>query len=339
MSINLTLGAIVVLLAGLVLNFKSSKERQENGEWSSGLQWSYLLCMVGVFGILSEFMSFTAVLLVFVVFTGIVWAIHKGRLKKSETGKDNAHFTDYMGGFFPIILVIFVLRSFIAEPFQIPSSSMRPGLVKGDFILVNKFSYGIRLPILNKVIIPVGNIARGDVVVFNYPLQPEMNYIKRIVGIPGDVVEYRDKVLTVNGEIISEKPNGNYQYADDTDPSMIHTLERFHTALNGKNFDVIKEAGQPSVSIAVLNKYISEVMPESNYSLETSGLENCEYAEDGNGFICKVPEGRYFAMGDNRDNSADSRYWGFVDDKLIVGKAFFVWMNFGELSRIGTSIQ
>ena len=111
-----------------------------------------------------------------------------------------------MGGFFPIILVIFVLRSFIAEPFQIPSSSMRPGLVKGDFILVNKFSYGIRLPILNKVIIPVGNIARGDVVVFNYPLQPEMNYIKRIVGIPGDVVEYRDKVLTVNGEIIPEKP-------------------------------------------------------------------------------------------------------------------------------------
>ena len=101
MSINLTLGAIVVLLAGLVLNFKSSKERQENGEWSSGLQWSYLLCMVGVFGILSEFMSFTAVLLVFVVFTGIVWAIHKGRLKKSETGEDNAHFTDYMGGFFP----------------------------------------------------------------------------------------------------------------------------------------------------------------------------------------------------------------------------------------------
>ncbi|MGN6876946.1 S26 family signal peptidase, partial [Neisseria sp. P0021.S007] len=148
---------MVVLLAGLVLNFKSSKERQENGEWSSGLQWSYLRCMVGVFGILSEFMSFTAVLLVFVVFTGIVWAIHKGHLKKSETGEDNAHFTDYMGGFFPIILVIFVLRSFIAEPFQIPSSSMRPGLVKGDFILVNKFSYGIRLPILNKVIIPVGN--------------------------------------------------------------------------------------------------------------------------------------------------------------------------------------
>ena len=123
MSTNLIYGAIAAIVIGIFLYFISSKERQENGEWSSGLQWAYLLCMIGVFGILSEFMSFTAVLLVFVVFTGIVWAIHKGRLKKSETGEDNAHFTDYMGGFFPIILVIFVLRSFIAEPFQIPSSS------------------------------------------------------------------------------------------------------------------------------------------------------------------------------------------------------------------------
>ena len=154
MSTNLIYGAIAAIVIGIFLYFISSKERQENGEWSSGLQWAYLLCMIGVFGILSFYMSFTAVLLIFVVLTGIVWAIHKGRLKKDPSHQDKAHFTDYMSGFFPIILVVFILRTFIAEPFQIPSSSMRPGLVKGDFILVNKFAYGIRTPIINNVLIP-----------------------------------------------------------------------------------------------------------------------------------------------------------------------------------------
>ena len=339
MSTNLIYGAIAAIVIGIFLYFKSSKERQENGEWSSGLQWAYLLCMIGVFGILSFYMSFTAVLLIFVVFTGIVWAIHKGRLKKDPSHQDKAHFTDYMSGFFPIILVVFILRTFIAEPFQIPSSSMRPGLVKGDFILVNKFAYGIRTPIINNVLIPTGQIERGDVVVFNYPVQPEMNYIKRIVGLPGDTVEYRDKVLTVNGQVAPDQPNGTYSYPDDTEPSAIHSPELFQTTLNGKSFNILKEPGQPTISIPALDKYRMEIMPENGYSVEQSGLKHCQYAEDGSGFTCKVPEGRYFAMGDNRDNSADSRYWGFVDDKLIVGKAFFVWMNFGDYSRIGSSIQ
>ena len=339
MSTNLIYGAIAAIVIGIFLYFISSKERQENGEWSSGLQWAYLLCMIGVFGILSFYMSFTAVLLIFVVFTGIVWAIHKGRLKKDPSHQDKAHFTDYMSGFFPIILVVFILRTFIAEPFQIPSSSMRPGLVKGDFILVNKFAYGIRTPIINNVLIPTGQIERGDVVVFNYPVQPEMNYIKRIVGLPGDTVEYRDKVLTVNGQVAPDQPNGTYSYPDDTEPSAIHNPELFQTTLNGKTFNILKEPGQPSVFIPSLDNYRIKIMPENGYSVEQSGLEHCQYAEDGSGFTCKVPEGRYFAMGDNRDNSADSRYWGFVDDKLIVGKAFFVWMNFGDYSRIGSSIQ
>ena len=339
MSTNLIYGAIAAIVIGIFLYFKSSKERQENGEWSSGLQWAYLLCMIGVFGILSFYMSFTAVLLIFVVFTGIVWVIHKGRLKKDPSHQDKAHFTDYMSGFFPIILVVFILRTFIAEPFQIPSSSMRPGLVKGDFILVNKFAYGIRTPIINNVLIPTGQIERGDVVVFNYPVQPEMNYIKRIVGLPGDTVEYRDKVLTVNGQVAPDQPNGTYSYPDDTEPSAIHSPELFQTTLNGKSFNILKEPGQPTISIPALDKYRMEIMPENGYSVEQSGLKHCQYAEDGSGFTCKVPEGRYFAMGDNRDNSADSRYWGFVDDKLIVGKAFFVWMNFGDYSRIGSSIH
>ena len=228
-------------------------------------------------------------------------AIHKGRLKKDPSHQDKAHFTDYMSGFFPIILVVFILRTFIAEPFQIPSSSMRPGLVKGDFILVNKFAYGIRTPIINNVLIPTGQIERGDVVVFNYPVQPEMNYIKRIVGLPGDTVEYRDKVLTVNGQVAPDQPSGTYSYPDDTEPSAIHSPELFQTTLNGKSFNILKEPGQPTISIPALDKYRMEIMPENGYSVEQSGLEHCQYAEDGSGFTCKVPEGRYFAMGDNRD--------------------------------------
>ena len=175
--------------------------------------------------------------------------IHRHRLgnpqrssEKDPSHQDKAHFTDYMSGFFPIILVVFILRTFIAEPFQIPSSSMRPGLVKGDFILVNKFAYGIRTPIINNVLIPTGQIERGDVVVFNYPVQPEMNYIKRIVGLPGDTVEYRDKVLTVNGQVAPDQPNGIYSYPDDTEPSAIHSPELFQTTLNGKSFNILKRA-------------------------------------------------------------------------------------------------
>ena len=166
MSNTLILAAIGALIAGVVMFLRSSKEREANGEWSGGLQWGYLLIMVGVFGLLSAAMSFTAVLLIFVLFTGAVWLLHKRRLK-NQAHTDGNHFTDYMSGFFPIILIVFVLRTFVAEPFQIPSSSMRPNLVVGDFILVNKFSYGIRMPILNNVLVPTGEVGRGDVVVFN----------------------------------------------------------------------------------------------------------------------------------------------------------------------------
>lgn len=213
MNKTLIFGAVAALLIGLVLFAKSSKDREANGEWSNSLQWGYLLMMVGVFGILSAFMSFTAVLLVFVLITGVIWFVHKGRLKKQAEHHGAAnHFTDYLGGFFPIILAVFVLRTFVAEPFQIPSSSMRPGLVVGDFILVNKFSYGIRTPIINNVLIPTGQIQRGDVAVFNYPEDPKINYIKRIVAVPGDVIEYQDKVLSINGVREKDILKGTYSY-------------------------------------------------------------------------------------------------------------------------------
>ena len=346
------IGALLALIVGIGLFAISSKERGENGEWSDGLQWGYLLTMIGIFGLLAFKMSFTAVLLVFVVFTGAIWlwrklsfkpgqtttVDEKGQKVLSGTLDDENHFRDYMSGFFPIILTVFILRTFIAEPFQIPSSSMRPGLVKGDFILVNKFAYGIRMPIMNNVLIDTGTIQRGDVVVFNYPLAPETNYIKRAIGIPGDVVEYKDKVLTVNGQPVPQTAAGNYEYPEDENPALTHSSERFQTALNGKNFDILLDEGQPSFNPEGLLRYLNVLMPEKNY--QGSGLkEFCQYAEDGSAFTCKVPEGRYFMMGDNRDNSADSRYWGFVDDKLIVGKAFFIWMNLGDFGRIGNSVN
>ncbi|EGV35199.1 signal peptidase I [Neisseria weaveri] len=327
MGNTLTWGAVAVFIAGLVLFFRSSKQREENGEWHGGLQWGYLLMMVGVFGMLSVFMSFTAVLLIFVLFTGIVWFIHKGRLKKNGSHDDN-HFTDYMSGFFPIILIVFVVRTFIAEPFQIPSSSMRPGLVVGDFILVNKFSYGIRTPVINNVLVPTGTVERGDVVVFNYPEDEKINYIKRAVGVPGDVVEYNDKVLRINGEAVGEHPVGMYGYQENTRQyGMVNIeAEAFEEKLGGRVFQVLKMPNQPAF------------LPQGVRS-DFAFRGNCTYAEDGSAFKCTVPEGHYFMMGDNRDNSEDSRYWGFVSDRLIVGKAFFVWMNFGDFSRIGTKIQ
>ncbi|MDO5640441.1 MAG: signal peptidase I [Neisseria sp.] len=327
MGNNLLWAAVAAFVIGLVLYFKSDKARTENGEWSGALQWGYLLMMVGVFGVLSSLMSFTAVLLIFVLFTGIVWFVHKSRLKKGANHADGNHFTDYMSGFFPIILVVFVLRTFVAEPFQIPSSSMRPGLVVGDFILVNKFSYGIRMPVINNVLVPVGEVQRGDVVVFNYPENTKINYIKRAIGLPGDVVEYRNKVLSINGQTVPDHVTGPQSYTENTREYGVITIdaEAYQETIGTHSFEVLKMPGQPSVLPHEVRRF--------------PYAENCEYAEDGSGFKCTVPAGNYFMMGDNRDNSGDSRYWGFVSDDQIVGKAFLIWMNFGDMSRVGTRIR
>ena len=330
-------GAIALFIVGIIMLATSNKNRLATGDWSNTLQWGYLLMMIGVFGILSAGLawSFTAVLLLFTAFTGAIWLWQK-LSHKDKIKPDNNHLRDYMAGFFPIIAVVFVVRTFIVEPFQIPSSSMRSGLVKGDFILVNKFSYGIRVPVLNTVAIPTGSIQRGDVVVFNYPVEPQKNFIKRIVAVGGDTVEYKDKILTVNGKASVDVPQGRYNYPDDYNNAITDQAERFQSTFEGRTFDVLKKDSEPSVNMHSRSQY------QSLFALMgfESGLQqNCEYAEDGSGFKCKVPAGKYFAMGDNRDNSADSRYWGFVDDKLIVGKAFMIWLNTGEMSRMGTMIK
>ncbi|MBO7381709.1 MAG: signal peptidase I, partial [Neisseriaceae bacterium] len=201
MSNTLFYICIALFVGGLGLSFTADKKRNaETNEWSANIQWGLLAVIVGLFGVLAKFMSFTAVLLIFTVGTLIFWIMNKINKKHH---KENA-FTDYLGSFFPIVLIVFLLRTFIAEPFVIPSSSMRPGLVPGDFVLVKKFSYGVRTPIINNVLIPTGKIEQGDVVVFNYPVKPEINFIKRIVAVGGDTVEYRDKVLKINGKIAND---------------------------------------------------------------------------------------------------------------------------------------
>lgn len=220
---------------------------------------------------------------------------------------------EYTAGLFPVIAVVFLLRSFLFEPFRIPSGSMLPTLHIGDFILVNKFDYGIRLPVTNTKIIPVGSPERGDVVVFKYPMDTQVDYIKRVVGLPGDTVEYRDKVLYVNG--VEQKQTGSRDFVDD---STMITLEEHDEQLGEVNHLIARDARRPSwVPLqGILRKE-----------------KSCDYNERG--FVCTVPEGHYFMMGDNRDNSEDSRYWGFVPDEDLVGRAVLIWANFGDMGRVG----
>ena len=220
---------------------------------------------------------------------------------------------DWTAGLFPVILVVFVLRSFLFEPFKIPSGSMIPTLLIGDLILVNKFTYGVRLPVIHTKITEGNAPQRGDVMVFRYPPQPSLDYIKRVVGVPGDEVAYLNKRLTINGKEVPTKA-----VPDFFDESQVRYFKQFEEELGAKPHRVLNNTEAPAF-----------VQGASNFEYR----QNCTYSVEG--VVCKVPEGHYFMMGDNRDNSLDSRYWGFVPDKNIVGKAFFVWMNFGNLGRIG----
>jgi signal peptidase I len=214
---------------------------------------------------------------------------------------------EYARSFFPVLLLILLFRSFIAEPFKIPSGSMMPTLLVGDFILVNKFAYGLRLPVLDRKILAVGEPERGDVFVFRYPQNPKEDYIKRVIGLPGDEITYRDKTLFVNGVEVAETDLGNY-----VGPS---------------------EPGRNLGNARVLAEKLGEV---EHRILE---IPNAWIGHEGS---WTVPAGHYFAMGDNRDSSADSRFWGFVPEENLVGRAFVIWMNWHngiDFSRIGTVIR
>jgi signal peptidase I len=221
---------------------------------------------------------------------------------------------EYSGSFFPVIALVFVLRSFLYEPFKIPSSSMVPTLVVGDLILVNKFTYGVRLPVLNKKIIDVNDPQRGDVMVFKYPKDMTQDYIKRVIGVPGDTITYDNKRLTVNGKPVEYTAMDEY-----LEDESLEYRQQFSEKLPGQQHRILNNKNRRSIDLGAVDNFPHR--------------EACVYSYEK--FTCIVPEGNYFMMGDNRDNSLDSRYWGFVPNKNIVGKAFFVWMNLSNLRRIG----
>jgi len=266
-------------------------------------------------------MDFALILFVLLLVSGGIWLLDRFALAaKRADGVEEPWWVEYAKSFFPVILIVFCIRSFLVEPFKIPSGSMIPTLQVGDFILVNKFTYGIRLPIINRKIVPLNDPQRGDVMVFHYPENPSVYYIKRVVGVPGDVVEYSHKRLTINGVEQVQQAEGDYNYVE-SGLNFVHT-EQYLETLGERKHSLLVNPDMPDVHLGSVAEF--------------KGKENCVYNQDV--IRCTVPADQYFMMGDNRDNSRDSRYWGFVPDNQIVGKAFFVWMNFSELKRIGLSI-
>ncbi|MBP6406041.1 MAG: signal peptidase I [Proteobacteria bacterium] len=221
---------------------------------------------------------------------------------------------DWTAGLFPVIAVVFLLRSFLFEPFKIPSGSMIPTLLVGDLILVNKFTYGVRLPVINTRLTEGNKPQRGDVMVFRYPPKPSLDYIKRVVGVPGDEVAYLNKRLTING-----KPVPKASLPEFFDEDVMRYFKQYEETFDARRFRLLNDDDRPAF-----------VAGAEDFPFRS----NCRYSVEG--VVCKVPEGHYFMMGDNRDNSLDSRYWGFVPERNIVGKAFFIWMNFGNFKRVGS---
>lgn len=266
--------------------------------------------------------DFAAVLVALTLLSGLIWLtdslLFAGKRKAVPSRTAGAKeekatppvplVVDYAKSFFPIFLLVLILRSFIAEPFRIPSASMMPTLLIGDFILVNKYDYGIRLPVIDTKIIENRTPVRGDIIVFRYPEDPSIPYIKRVVGLPGDHIAYYDKTLYINGEPMHQESLGTYR---------------------------AKGSGKMMDGVSLGREYLDDVQHQilvdpERYSREVEGV---------------VPAGHYFVLGDNRDNSKDSRYWGFVPDENLIGRAFMIWMywdvrNGGiEWGRIGTMLK
>lgn len=260
-------------------------------------------------------MNFALILMILLLVSGAVWVADTAWLRKQRPADaKDPWWVEYGASFFPVILIVFVLRSFLFEPFKIPSGSMIPTLQVGDFILVNKYTYGIRLPVFNVKLIEMHSPQRGDVMVFRYPEDPSLDYIKRVVAVPGDKISYQNKRLSINGTPVPTVRQNDYLH-----PERLHYSGQYSETIGSTSYQTLND---------------DEAPPYINGAIQFPGRENCSY--NSSGVICIVPPGHYFVLGDNRDNSRDSRYWGFVPEENIVGKAFFIWLNFSDPKRIGS---
>ncbi|MCP4187407.1 MAG: signal peptidase I [Gammaproteobacteria bacterium] len=259
--------------------------------------------------------------------SGLIWLIDHfmfARQRQKEATSKSVHdpiIVEYSKSFFPVLLAVMILRSFVYEPFRIPSGSMMPTLLVGDFILVNKYDYGLRLPVIHTEITGGEKPKRGDIAVFRYPKDESLDYIKRVIGLPGDHISYYNRRLSVNGKLVKTQLLETYQGLGESSELVIN---------------------QGCDNIKAKCKVFNEELGETSYTMMTN--PDVRYSADGELF---VPSGHYFVMGDNRDHSNDSRFWGFVPEENLVGKAVMIWMHWDwrnggtglELSRIGTRIS
>ncbi|KTD75274.1 signal peptidase I [Legionella waltersii] len=251
-------------------------------------------------------MNFALILVILSALSGFIYLLDwLFWAKKRDIDQKPGKIVEYSRSFFPVFLIVLLLRSFLIEPFRIPSGSLEPTLLVGDFVAVNKFAYGLRLPVLENKIVSLALPKTGEIAVFRWPPEPSYDYIKRVIGVPGDRVSYHDKKLTINGK---EAKQTFVEYT--TDESSGKAVTKYKEDLNGVVHDI----------------FIRPDVAPSDFDIV-------------------VPEGNYFMMGDNRDDSADSRFWGFVPESYLRGKAFLVWMSWNgkadtvRWSKIGTIIK
>ncbi|MDK2124234.1 signal peptidase I [Parachitinimonas caeni] len=324
MNWNLVSIAAAVVGPGLIIaSRKSSKPIFDAEQLTTTAFIGYFMLLAGGWGVSSLFFNASDTFFVMTLVPALmaIAAKTRGYQAKANT-KPLPDWAAFALANFAVLLAIGVLKQFIVEPLRVPSSSMRPNLIVGDFILTSKFSYGIRLPFSNQVILPIGNPARGDVMVFRYPNDPTTNFVKRVIGLPGDTVEYREKRLTVNGKAVPTQSDGEYSYIGDSGRPT--TSKQFLEQLGTHRYPTLNLPLNPT-----LNPLAVQDFPGRE--------KNCKYSFEG--FACTVPAGHYLALGDNRDESADSRYWGFVPEKYIVGRAFLIGWSIGDFKRLGHQIN
>lgn len=303
------LSGFALIIWGLILLFRHGLHERAGSKSATGhYALAVGICFMSgvVVGANIVFAGVTAILT-------ILWIVH--RLYR----KQNRPYVLTMGQeLFPVFMALWIVRSFVIEPYIVPTSSMRPGLIPGDYIIAMKSIWGVRNPISNETIIPVRSPERGDLAVFRYPLDIRDTYVKRIIGLPGDVVTYRDQNLFLNGQKVSKNRAGDLTYQLDDDPKIV-TLPMWYQHLGQHDFKMLEDQSRQMV------------IPTS--VMDFAFRDNCQMAAQA--FECKVPDGHFFVMGDNRHFSEDSRYWGFLPEKLLVGKPFYLWFNPGAFGRLG----